>query len=927
MMTSQLYAPSFSLLPKSSINPNHLIKDGSPSLISIVPRYHVRQNRTKKKSSSLVIHATSGELKSSPASVSTVTSTENQAFTVKALVTVTVTAGGSSKRLNRPPDDNIDLLRKTLLLELVGAELDPKTGLEKETVKGYAHNASHKDNEVVYESTFTIPAGFGDIGAVQIENEHHEEIFIKSIDLDGFPNGTVNIPCNSWVHSKSDNPQKRIFFTNKSYIPSETPSGLKKLRESELQTLRGDGVVQRKTSDRIYDYDTYNDLGDPDHDDELARPVLGGKDHPYPRRCRTGRPRTEKDPLSEQRSSREYVPRKQRISSVYVPRDEAFSEEKQRTFLTKTLNSVLHTLTSTLEEAGVLDPDPEFRDFTAIDSLFNEGVTLAKPKAGEFLKTIVKVLDKAIPMVVKAITGGENKKLLEFKTPEIIDRDKFAWFRDDAFSRQTLAGLNPYSIELVTEWPLKSKLDPKIYGCPKSSITTEVVEKAIKGCMTVNEALERNKMFILDYHDLLMPYVNKVREIEGTTLYGSRTLFFLTEDGTLRPIAIELTRPPVGDKPKWKQVFTPTWDATGHWLWILAKVHVLAHDSAYHQLVVHWLRTHCCTEPYIIAANRQLSAMHPIYRLLHPHFRYTMAINALARETLINAGGIIESSFSLGKYSTEFSSVAYDQLWRFDMEALPADLIRRGMAVEDPTAEHGLKLTIEDYPFANDGLILWDAIKEWVSDYVNHYYPDPNLIESDTELQGWWTEVRTKGHADKKDGWPALKTSENLIHILTTIIWVTAGHHAAVNFGQYMYGGYFPNRPTIARTNMPTEDSSEEFLQKSMKNPEKALLMCFPSKIQGTKVMKVLDLLSNHSTDEEYIGGSPESAWPENDDIKAAYMKFNDNLKSLEGIIDDRNKDPKLKNRVGAGVVPYELLKPFSTDGVTGMGVPNSISI
>lgn len=89
------------------------------------------------------------------------------------------------------------------------------------------------------------------------------------------------------------------------------------------------------------------------------------------------------------------------------------------------------------------------------------------------------------------------------------------------------------------------------------------------------------------------------------------------------------------------------------------------------------LRTHCCVEPYSIAAHRQLSEMHPIYRLLHPHFRYTMEINALARQALINGGGIIEISFSPLKYSMEISSVAYDQLWRFDMEALPADLIRR----------------------------------------------------------------------------------------------------------------------------------------------------------------------------------------------------------------------------------------------------------
>lgn len=43
------------------------------------------------------------------------------------------------------------------------------------------------------------------------------------------------------------------------------------------------------------------------------------------------------------------------------------------------------------------------------------------------------------------------------------------------------------------------------------------------------------------------------------------------------------------------------------------------------------------------------------------------------------------------------------------------------MAVEDPFAPHGLRLTIQDYPFANDGLLLWDTIKLWVTDYVNHY--------------------------------------------------------------------------------------------------------------------------------------------------------------------------------------------------------------
>jgi hypothetical protein len=77
-----------------------------------------------------------------------------------------------------------------------------------------------------------------------------------------------------------------------SYLPSQTPPGVQALRKKELQTLRGDGRGERKFYERVYDYDTYNDLGDPDRNIDHKRPVLGNKEYPYPRRCRTGRPMT-----------------------------------------------------------------------------------------------------------------------------------------------------------------------------------------------------------------------------------------------------------------------------------------------------------------------------------------------------------------------------------------------------------------------------------------------------------------------------------------------------------------------------------------------------------------------------------------------------------------------------------------------------------
>lgn len=88
------------------------------------------------------------------------------------------------------------------------------------------------------------------------------------------------------------------------------------------------------------------------------------------------------------------------------------------------------------------------------------------------------------------------------------------------------------------------------------------------------------------------------------------------------------------------------------------------------------LNTHAVIEPFVIATNRQLSVLHPIHKLLHPHFRDTMNINALGRHMLINSAGTIELTFFTGKYSMEMSAIVYKD-WIFPEQGLPADLIKR----------------------------------------------------------------------------------------------------------------------------------------------------------------------------------------------------------------------------------------------------------
>ncbi|XP_057542200.1 lipoxygenase 6, chloroplastic-like isoform X2 [Amaranthus tricolor] len=794
-----------------------------------------------------------------------------------------------------------------IFIQLISEETDPDTNSGRSVeayVTGWPPSSSSGESHIdEYIANFTVPSNFGNPGAILVTNNYNREFYLVEIVLHGFNHEPLYFPAYSWIHSIKDNSQNRIIFRNHTYLPSQTPSGIRDLRREDMIRRRGNGKGERKLHEMIYDYAPYNDLGNPDKENDLYRPALVGPERPYPRRCRTGRPPMKSDPESESRVEKPHP--------VYVPRDEAFEETKQSAFATGRLKAVLHNLVPQIS-AALSSSDTPFNCFSDIDSLYISGFMIKDDSVSEKINSITQML-------------SESTRLLKYDVPAVIKSDRFSWLRDNEFARQALAGVNPVNIELLKEFPITSKLDPAVYGPPKSGITKEVLEGELDG-MSVEKAIEDKRLFIIDFHDLLLPFVNKINELRGRKAYASRTILFYTNSGTLKPVAIELSLPPSNSRPAFNRVYTHGHDATSYWVWKLAKAHVCAVDAGVHQLINHWLRTHASMEAYIIATNRQLSQMHPIYKLLHPHMRYTMEINALARQSLINGGGIIEATFTPGKYAMEISSAAYKSMWRFDMEALPADLLRRGMAEEDPTAPCGVKLVIEDYPYAADGLLIWSAISEWVESYVSHFYPDSNAIISDVELQEWWKEIKNEGHADKKDEpwWPKLESKDDLSRILTTMIWVASGQHAAINFGQYPFGGYVPNRPTLMRKLIPQENEPE--YEMFLRNPQALFLSSLPSKLQATKVMAVQDTLSTHSPDEEYLG-QEHGHWTDDQQVKIMFEKFSSLLKKIEETIHQRNKDSNMRNRTGAGVPPYELLLPTSGPGVTGRGIPNSISI
>ncbi|XP_065863329.1 linoleate 9S-lipoxygenase 5-like isoform X2 [Euphorbia lathyris] len=758
----------------------------------------------------------------------------------------------------------------------------------------------------------------GEPGALMIRNHHHSQFYLKTVTLEDVPgHGRIHFVCNSWVYPTHRYNYDRVFFSNKTYLPCHTPEPLRIYREEELINLRGNGQGELKEWDRVYDYDYYNDLGNPDKGKEYARPVLGGtQEYPYPRRGRTGRKRTKTDPNIERRLPLLSL-------DIYVPRDERFGHVKFSDFLAYALKSLVQVLIPEIK--SLCDKTiNEFDSFEDVLNLYEGGLKIPNGLTS-------KLRDNIPWEMLKELLRNDGELFLKFPMPDVIKEDKSAWRTDEEFGREMLAGVNPVIISRLQDFPPTSKLDPAEFGNQNSSITKEHIKGNMNG-LNVDQAIRENRLFILDHHDALMPYLTNINST-ATKTYASRTILLLQDDGTLKPLAIELSLPhPQGEKHgAVSKVFTPAEDGVSGSVWQLAKAYAAVNDSGYHQLISHWLNTHAVIEPFVIATNRQLSVLHPIYKLLHPHFRDTMNINALSRQILINAGGILEHTVFPAKYSMELSAIVYKK-WIFTEQALPADLLKRGVAVRDSNQPHGLRLLIEDYPYAVDGLEIWSAIETWVTDYCNFYYPTDDLVQNDNELQSWWTEIRNVGHGDKKHEpwWPEMQTKNDLKQTCTIIIWIASALHAAVNFGQYPYAGYLPNRPTISRRFMP-EPGTPEYAELE-RDPDLAFLKTITAQLQTLVGISLIEILSRHSTDEVYLGQRDTPEWTSDQEPIAAFDKFAERLKEIEQKIMDMNNDKRWKNRVGAVNVPYTLLYPNTSDysrkgGLTGKGIPNSVSI
>ena len=235
---------------------------------------------------------------------------------------------------------------------------------------------------------------------------------------------------------------------------------------------------------------------------------------------------------------------------------------------------------------------------------------------------------------------------------------------------------------------------------------------------------------------------------------------------------------------------------------------------------------------------RNLPDSHPVYKLLRPHFRYTMAINSRARETLINDGdGVIDQTFAIGGDGRREIMRKGGAIYSIHWTNIKRSIKDRG--VDNPDLLPG-------YYYRDDGLRIWKAIEDFVTRIIDLFYKSDQDVAGDMELQSWAKDLYEEGFPANggKQGhdFPASITKKaELIELCTLIMFTGSGQHSSINFGQYDIYSFLPNACSGLQLPPPSKKGDADAV---------TVVGSLPDKKTAAKVLSMAYVLSQFSRDE-----------------------------------------------------------------------------
>ena len=152
---------------------------------------------------------------------------------------------------------------------------------------------------------------------------------------------------------------------------------------------------------------------------------------------------------------------------------------------------------------------------------------------------------------------------------------------------------------------------------------------------------------------------------------------------------------------------------------------------------------------------------------------------------------------------------------------------------------------------------MWKAIANFVNDVLSIYYKSDDDIKKDDELQAWVLDIHQHGYQVRQDDvdheFPkSVQTRDQLVHLITCVVFNCSCQHAAVNFGQFEVASFIPNTPPLMRRPPPTKKGEANL---------KFIMDTLPNKSQTGWHIAAMYTLSRFAKDEVSIVRSPKQLY------------------------------------------------------------------
>lgn len=146
----------------------------------------------------------------------------------------------------------------------------------------------------------------------------------------------------------------------------------------------------------------------------------------------------------------------------------------------------------------------------------------------------------------------------------------------------------------------------------------------------------------------------------------------------------------------------------------------------------------------------------------------------------------------------------------------------------------------------DDALCLWAAVEAFIKDVIAIYYKSDGDVTKDNELQAWIKDIHDNGlpvrEGDVDHEFPkSLQSRDQLIHMLTCVVFTCSCQHAAVNFGLLDVAGFVPNTPSLMRQPPPTKKNEATL---------KSIMKTLPNKSQSGHQIALMYVLTRFADDE-----------------------------------------------------------------------------